>query len=129
MDTLENLLAVVVTAASEQDRSHVGELARQVQEVKDQSVELAYVDLDSIRENAAAKAEAQLIQLEVVKHTEAKRGFVQPPRRWVVKRTSVWLARVQHRARDYERLSTTLTGWHWLAFRSVLISRLQFQSA
>jgi hypothetical protein len=31
------------------------------------------------------------IQREVVKHTEAKRGFVLLSRRWVVERSFVWL--------------------------------------
>lgn len=44
VDTLGNLLAVVVTAANEQDRQQVGALAQQVQDVTDQNVELAYVD-------------------------------------------------------------------------------------
>jgi transposase len=129
VDTLGNLLAVVVTPANEQDREQVGELAQHVQDVTDQNVELAYVDQGYTGENAAAQAEAKSIQLEVVKHTEAKRGFVLLPRRWVVERTFAWLARFRRLARDYERLSSTLTGWHWLAFLSVLLSRFQFQSA
>ena len=44
VDTLGNLLAMVVTPANEQDRAQVGELSERVQQVTDQSVELAYVD-------------------------------------------------------------------------------------
>ena len=40
VDTLGHLLALHVTPASEQDRDQVGELAHQVQEVTDQSVEV-----------------------------------------------------------------------------------------
>jgi transposase len=129
VDTLGNLLALVVTPASEQDRAQVGELAKQVQEVTDRSVELAYVDQGYTGESATTQAEAESIQLEVVKHTEAKRGFVLLPRRWVVERTFAWLARFRRLARDYERLSTTLNGWHWLAFLSILLARLHPQSA
>lgn len=129
VDTLGNLLAMVVTPANEQDRAQVAELAERVQEVTDQSVELAYVDQGYTGESAASQAEQHSIRLEVVKHTEAKRGFVLLPKRWVVERTFAWLARFRRLARDYERLATTLNGWHWLAFVSILLSRVHTQSA
>jgi transposase len=44
VDTLGHLLALSVSAASEQDRAHVGALARRVQEETGETVELAYVD-------------------------------------------------------------------------------------
>ncbi len=59
-----------------------------------------------------------------MKHTEAKKGFVLLPRRWVVERTFGWLARFRRLARDYERLKTTLAGWHWLAFATLILRRM-----
>ena len=44
VDTLGHLLALYVTPANEQDRAEVEELAHQVQEVTEQSVEVAFVD-------------------------------------------------------------------------------------
>ena len=41
MDTLGSLLALHVTPADEQDRAQVGELARQVQQITEENVELA----------------------------------------------------------------------------------------
>ena len=67
--------------------------------------------------------------MEVVKHTEAKKGFVLLPRRWVVERSFAWLARFRRLARDYERLTETLAGWHWLAFLMLLLPRLGLDSA
>ena len=60
----------------------------------------------------------------MVKLAEAKRGFVLLPRRWVVERSFVWLARFRRLSRDYERLLSTLAGLHWLAFTSLLLSNL-----
>jgi transposase len=100
VDTLGNLLAMVVTPANEQDRAQVGELAERVQEVTDQSVELAYVDQGYTGESAASQAEQHSVRLEVVKHTETKRGFLLLPKRWVVERTFAWLARFRRLARD-----------------------------
>jgi transposase len=86
VDTLGHLLALRVTAASEQDRAEVERLAAGVQEATGGSVELAYVDRGYTGDEPAWAAKAQGIRLEVVKHPEAKRGFVLLPRRWVVER-------------------------------------------
>jgi hypothetical protein len=44
VDTLGHLLAVKVTAANEQERAQVGELAAQIQQATGDNVGLAYVD-------------------------------------------------------------------------------------
>ena len=124
VDTLGHLLALHVTAANEQERAQVGELAAQVQELTGQSVELAYVDQGYTGEEPATAAQAQGIELEVVKHTEAKRGFVLLPRRWVVERSFAWSARFRRLARDYERLPTTLAGLHFVAFACLMLARI-----
>jgi transposase len=129
VDTLGQLLALVVTAAGEQDRAQVAELTARVQEVTGRTVEVAFVDQGYTGEDAAGQARANGIKLEVVKHTEAKRGFVLLPRRWVVERTFGWLGRFRRLARDYERLAEVLAGWHWLAFLTLLLPRLGLNSA
>ena len=123
VDTLGHLLALTVTPASEQERAQAGELAAAVQEATGETVTLAYVDQGYTGEAPAAQAQAQAIQLEVVRHTEAKRGFVLLPRRWVVERSFAWMARFRRLARDYERLSQTLAGWHWVAFAALMLHR------
>ena len=60
----------------------------------------------------------------MVKHTEAKRGFVLLPRRWVVERSFAWMARFRRLVRDYERLSDTLAGMHFIAFTYRMLRRL-----
>ena len=110
VDTLGNLLALTVTAGNEQERSQVAELSQKVQQVTGGTVGLAFVDQGYTGESAAAQARESEVELEVVKHHEAKHGFVLLPRRWVVERTSGWLGRFRRLARDYERLSQTLAG-------------------
>ena len=65
---------------------------------------------------AAEAAQAEGIRLCVVKLEEAKRGFVLLPRRWVVERSFGWMSRFRRLSRDYERLSATLAGYHFVAF-------------
>lgn len=85
---------------------------------------MAYVDQGYTGEEAARAAQSHGIQLEVVKHTEAKRGFVLLPKRWVVERSFAWSARFRRLARDYERLPITLAGIHFIAFACLMLSRL-----
>ncbi|HVB21133.1 MAG TPA: IS5 family transposase, partial [Ktedonobacteraceae bacterium] len=121
VDTLGDLLTLLVTPANEQDRAQVGELAQAVQEVTGQSVELAFVDQGYTGDAAAQAAKEQGIQLEVVKLPHAKRGFVLLPRRWVVERSFAWTTRFRRLVRDYERLPTTLAGLHLVVFACLML--------
>jgi transposase len=123
VDTLGYLLSLRVTAANEQERSQVAALAEEVQEITGQSVKLAFVDQGYTGAETAEAAAEHGIQLEVVKHTEAKRGFVLLPRRWVVERSFAWAARFRRLARDYERLPETLAGLHFVAFAILMLTR------
>lgn len=124
VDTLGLLLAVRVTAASEQERAQVADLAADVQAATGETVEVAFVDQGYTGEKPAADAAARGIRLEVVKLSEAKRGFVLLPRRWVVERSFGWLARFRRLARDYERTAEVLAGWHWVAFTGLMLARV-----
>lgn len=82
------------------------------------------VDQGYTGEAASEAAQKHGIQLEVIKHTEAKRGFVLLPRRWVVERSFAWAVRFRRLARDYERLPQTLAGFHYPAFVCLMLHRI-----
>ena len=124
VDTLGHPLTLCVTAADEQDRAQVSELAKRVQEETGETVEVAFVDQGYTGENAADAAEEHGIKLEVVKLPTAKRGFVLLPRRWVVERSFGWMSRFRRLARDYERLPETLAGLHILAFAILMLKNV-----
>jgi transposase len=124
VDTLGLLLAVRVTAASEQERDQVFDLAADVQAATGQTVSLAFVDQGYTGNQPAADAASHGIELEVVKLAEAKKGFVLLPRRWVVERSFGWLARFRRLARYYERTAEVLAGWHWVAFTDLMLTRV-----
>jgi transposase len=84
VDTLGHLLALHVTAADEQERAQVAQMAAQVQDVTGDAVEVAFVDQGDTGDQPAQDAAAHGMHLEVVKLPEAKKGFVLLPRRWVV---------------------------------------------
>jgi transposase len=123
VDTLGHLLALHVTAANEQDREQVEVLAEAIQEATGENIELAYVDQGYTGERPAEEAAEHGIQLEVVKHQEAKRGFVLLPRRWVVERDFAWASRFRRLVKDYERLPETLAGLHFVAFACLFLQR------
>ena len=81
MDTLGHLLALRVSPANEDDREEVKKLSEEIQRATGENVELAYVDQGYTGERASGFAAEHGIRLEVVKHEEAKRGFVLLPRR------------------------------------------------
>lgn len=129
VDTLGHLLALKVTPANEQDRAQVAELSKAVQEVTGQNVQVAFVDQGYTGEQPATDAAQAGLKLEVVKHHEAKRGFVLLPRRWVVERSFAWAARFRRLARDYERLASTMAAYHWLAFVTLMLQSLFAKSS
>ena len=129
VDTLGHLLALKVTPANEQDRAQVAALAQEIQAVTGQSVQVAFVDQGYTGEQPAADAAEHGLKLQVVKHHEAKHGFILLPRRWVVERSFAWAARFRRLARDYERLANTFGGYHWLAFVTLMLQSLFAKSS
>ena len=95
-----------------------------VQRATGSSVELAFVDQGYTGAKPAGAAEGHGMRLEVVKHTEAKRGFVLLPRRWVVERSFAWVRRFRRLAKDYERLPETVAGLHLLAFVCLMLPKV-----
>jgi transposase len=87
VDTLGHLLALRVTPANTDDRREVGRLTATIQAVTGNHVEVAFADQNYTGENAAAAAEANGIELVVIKLPQTKKGFVLLPRRWVVERS------------------------------------------
>jgi transposase len=124
VDTLGHLLALHVTPASAEDRGEVETLARTVQAVTGDSVQIAWVDQGYTGERATQAAKRHGITLEVVKLPEAKRGFVLLPRRWVVERSFAWATKFRRLVKDYERYPHTLAGLHVVAFACLMIKQV-----
>lgn len=123
VDTLGHLLARHVTPASAEDRGEVERLARTVQAVTGNTVDIAYVDQDYTGARATNAAAAHGITLEVIKLPEAKRGFVLLPRRWIVERSFAWATRFRRLVKDYERYAQTLAGLHVVAFARIMMKQ------
>ncbi len=123
VNTLGHLLALHVTPGSVEDRGEVERLARTVQAVASDTVELGWVDQGYTGKRTANAAAKHGIALEVVKRSEAKRDFVLLPRRWVVERSCAWATGFRRLVKVYERYAETLAGLHIVAFACLMRSR------
>jgi transposase len=69
--------------------------------------------------NALAK-----INVEIVKRSDAAKGFVVLPKRWVVERTFAWLGRCRRLAKDWECLNARALAFLKLASVRLMLRRL-----
>lgn len=123
VDTLGHLIDLSFTPANEQERSQVKERCEAVQEATGNTVQVARADQGYTGQDAKADAQASGIELRVVKLSEAKRGFVLLPPRWVVERNFGWLEKNRKLWKNCERLINISLLFVHLAFLALLLRR------
>ena len=96
----------------------------QVQQATGGIVQVALADQGCTGSQPSQETAQQGVTLEIVKLSEARKGFVLPPKRRVVERTFDWQARFRRRRRDYERLPDTVAGLHWPATVFLMLNNL-----
>jgi transposase len=62
--------------------------------------------------------------LEIVKRSDAAKGFVLLPRRWVVERTFAWLNRNRRLAKDVEATIESSVTWLYIASVKLMSRRI-----
>ena len=62
--------------------------------------------------------------IEIVKRSDAAKGFVLLPRRWVVERTFAWLNRNRRLAKDVESSIESAVSWLFIASVKLMSRRL-----
>lgn len=62
--------------------------------------------------------------LEIIKRSDAAKGFVLLPRRWVVERTFAWLGRCRRLAKDFEHSTASAEAWIFIASIRMMTRRL-----
>ena len=123
-DTTGLLVAAVVHAADIQDRDGAPML---LGSIRSTFPWLRHVFADSAY--AGAKLSAALARLgrwtlEIVKRSDAAKGFVLLPRRWVVERTLAWLNRNRRLAKDFEATIESAETWLMITSVKLLTRRL-----
>lgn len=64
------------------------------------------------------------LPLEIVKRSDAVKGFVVLPRRWIVERTFGWLGRCRRLAKDYENRTRTAAAFLVMALIRLMLRRI-----
>lgn len=134
-DTLGLLLAVVVTAASVQDRD-AGPLVLDAALDRYPTLAMVYVD-QGYAGRAADEMRSRDVQVEVVRRRETvwatnqlsllplpAVGFEILHRRWVVERTNAWNDSPRRMAKDYDRRLDVSEAWIWFTEARLLVRRV-----
>ena len=117
-------LRVIVHSAGMQDRDGAALVLDKIRK-RFPWLELVWADAGyNARQVKDAVVRSQGLRLEIVKRTDAVKGFVVLPRRWVVERTFSWFGRNRRLAKDYENLANTLAAFLTLAAIQLAIRRL-----
>jgi transposase len=72
---------------------------------------------------AAAKRTGKVV-LEIVKRSDAAKGFVVVAKRWIVERTFGWLGRCRRLVKDFENLTRTQLAFVQLAMIRLMTRRI-----
>ena len=128
VDTMGNLLTVVVHSAGIQDRDGARQVFERAHE-QGRMVRVRKVFADNgywyAKLNEWIKnGYGQRWELEVVVREEGAIGFEPLPKRWVVERTFAWLSRNRRMSRDYEYCPKSSEAFIYLAMARTLLRRL-----
>jgi putative transposase len=63
-------------------------------------------------------------EIEVVKRSDDRKGFVVLPKRWIVERTFGWLGRYRRLSKDYESLVASSVAMIQIAMTNLMLHRL-----
>lgn len=123
VDTLGLLLAVVVTAASKQDRDGAKDV---LLAAKGRFPRLRVIWADGGYAGALigwVKRTCGWLVKTILK-PEGQKGFVVLPKRWVVERTFGWLGRYRRLSKDYEFYTGVAEAFIYAAMIHILLRRL-----
>ncbi len=123
VDTLGLLLAVVVTAASVQDRDGAGWLLGHLPG-SCKKLRKIWVDGGYAGRLVDWVAERFAFCLEVGLRPKERKGFVLLPHRWVVERTFGWLNHSRRLSKSYERLTRSDAAGIYIAMTRIMLNRL-----
>ena len=124
VDTLGNLLEIVVTAANLGDREGAKLLLSKVEGQIALRLLKIWADKGYQGDLKIWFTENWNIVLDIVAPDRDQKGFAVQPRRWVIERTFAWLGKYRRLSKDYERDVNSSEGFIYLASIRTLLNRL-----
>ncbi len=124
VDTLGNLLEVVVLAANTTDVAGAKAVLTKAERQITMRLLKLWADKGYQGEFSVWLAEQFDIQLDIVSAAADQTGFAVQPRRWVVERTFAWLGKHRRLSKDYERTPLSSEAMIYLASIRTLLKRL-----
>lgn len=124
VDTLGLLLVVVVHAASVQDRDG-GRLAIERLRGKFLRLRKIWADGGYAGQFVEWAQTAGKWVVEIVKRSDAAKGFVVLPKRWIVERTFAWIGRYRRMSKDYEVVTGSSESMIRIAMINLMLHRLK----
>jgi transposase len=123
-DTLGHLVGLVVHPADIQDRDG-GSLA--LASIRSLYPWLRHIFADGGYAGDQLRAALKRMgrwKVEIIKRSDAAKGFEVLPRRWVVERTFAWLGRCRRLAKDFEATVASAVAWVFVAHIRTLTRKL-----
>jgi putative transposase len=130
VDTLGLLIAVVVTAASVQDRDGakllLGFLQHWFTRLRCIWADGAYAGC--LETWVALLRRYRKVRLEIVKRSDRVKGFIVLPKRWIVERTFGWFYLYRRLSKDYEYLTDTSEAMIYVAMIHIMVRRIALKA-
>lgn len=129
VDTLGLIIALVVHAASFQDRDGAKPVLAQLNGKSNKGrrlfprLKLIWADGGYAGQLIAWAKTLGRWTLQIVKRTEA--GFAVLPKRWIVERTFAWLGKYRRLSKDYETLTASSETMIRIAMINLMLHRLE----
>jgi len=124
VDTLGLVMAVVVHAASIQDRDGAKLVLRKLVG-RFSRLSLIWADGGYAGKLIDWAANFGRWVLQIIERSKDFKGFAVLPRRWVVERTFSWLGKYRRLSKDYESLTASSEAMIQLAMINLMIHRLK----
>jgi putative transposase len=124
VDTMGNLLALVVHPAHLQDRDGAQLVLSQLSKMARLRLQRIWADGGYRGELVTWCHEHGSFTLDIVSPPAGQKGFQVLPRRWVVERSFAWLDHWRRLSKDYEECCRSSEGMIWLASIARLLNSL-----
>jgi putative transposase len=124
VDTMGNLLKVVVHSAHIQDRDGARLLLQDLPRMLRLRLQKVWADQGYTGDLWTWCQKHLKLDLEIVRRPSGEKGFVLLPRRWVVERTLAWFGNYRRLSKDFEELTPVSEGMIYLTSIHRMLRRI-----